>query len=140
MAIVPIFTGRVTEDGRLELAADEARYRRDHLRSLAGRDVEVIVRKRRVKRSNPQNKYLHAVVFPLIADEMCDSVEGVKFDLMGERFGWTETKGSGRAIPVRPHTSEMTEEECSDFIDWVIPWAAVTLGILVPPPRKAEAA
>jgi hypothetical protein len=139
MAIVPIFSAHVTDDGKLQLPTNEASYRRNHLRSLAGKDVEVIIRKKRIKRSQPQNAYLHAVVFPLIADEMCDSVEGVKFDLMGERFGWTETKG-GRPIPVRPHTSEMTEDECSDFIDWVIPWAAVKLGIVIPPPRKAEAA
>jgi hypothetical protein len=139
MAVVPIFTGHVTPDGKLQLAENEARYRRDHLRSLAGRDVEVIVRKKRVKRSNPQNAYLHAIVFPLIADEMCDSVEGVKFDLMGERFGWTTTKG-GRHIPVKPHTSDMTEDECSAFIDWVIPWAATTLGIVIPLPNKSETA
>jgi hypothetical protein len=139
MALVPIFTGRVTEQAQLVLPANEQSYRHAHLRSLAGKDVEIVIRKRRTQRSLQQNKYLHTVVFPLLAKEFCDSVEGVKFDLMGEKWGWTYTK-SGNHMPVKPHTSEMTVEECTEFIDWVIPWAMTTHGIDVPPPQKAEAA
>jgi hypothetical protein len=137
VSVTPIFSGHVSDCG--VLAVHEFRDYANHLRSLAGNRVEVIVRKLRSQRSLDQNAYLHGVVFPLIAAEQGDSVEGVKFDLMGEKWGWTMTKG-GRHIPVKPHTAEMTVEECTQFIDWVIPWAAQTLNMRIPLPNEAEVA
>lgn len=139
MSLVPIFHGRVTESAQLELAADEREQRRAHLRTLIGRTVEIVIRKARSQRSLAQNAYLHSQVFPLLATEFCDSVEGVKFDLMGEKWGWTKTN-SGHHIPVKPHTSDMTVEECSEFIDWVVPWAMTMHGVRVPLPNESEAA
>ncbi len=138
MAATPIFHGRIRADGQLELDAAEQSRRRAYLRWLAGRDVEIVIRRQRAQRSLDQNAYLHAVVFPLLATELGDSVEGVKFDLMGERFGWTTT-ARGHHIPVKAHTAAMTVEECTAFIDWVIPWALTTHGIEIPLPNEVTA-
>jgi hypothetical protein len=137
MGLSPIFTGRVLPGGLLVM--DRPKDYGRHLRSLAGKPVEIIARRRRSQRSLDQNAYLHGVVFPAIAEEQGDSVEGVKFDLMGEKWGWTTT-ASGHHIPVRPHTAEMTVEECTQFIDWVIPWAAQKLNVRIPLPNEVEVA
>lgn len=136
MAPVPIFTGRVSEQGQLTLNEAERHYRRQWLDSLAGKDVEVIVRKKRTQRSLDQNAYWHAVPFPLLQEALgYDSIEELKFDLMGEKWGWTTTK-HGNHIPVKPHTSEMTVEECTEFIDWLIPWAMTKHGVTIPLPNE----
>lgn len=137
MARVPIFTGRVTDEADLVLAENEKLQRRLHLRTLAGKDVEIIIRRKREQRSLNMNAYLHAEVFPAFAREWCDSIEGVKFDLMGECWGWTTTK-QGHHIPVKPHTSDMSVEESTFFVDWVVPFGAQR-GVDVPLPREAEA-
>lgn len=137
MAGLPVFHGRVDGQARLVLAPAEALMRRTYLRTLINRNVELILRKERVKRSLDQNGYLHAVPFPLLADAIGDSVEGVKFDLMGEKWGWTTT-AHGRHIPVKPHTSDMTVDECTEFIDWLIPWAATNHGVVIPYPNEAS--
>lgn len=138
MALAPVFHGRVTAEGRLELAEDERDRRRLYFQHLVNRDVEIVIQKQRRQRSVDQNAYLHATVFPLLASEFGDSVEGVKFDLMGEKWGWTVTAG-GHHLPVKSHTSGMTVEECSEFIEWVIPWALTTHGIALPLPNEVIA-
>lgn len=139
MAPVPIFHGRITDDGQLVLDANEATQRAAHRRSLAGRRVEVIIRKERTRRSLDQNAYLHAQPFPILAEFFGDSVEGVKYSLMGECWGWKRDRVSGHEVPVKANTSDMTVDECAFFIDWLIPWAMTKHGVDIPYPREASA-
>ncbi len=89
------------------------------------------------KRSLDQNAYLHAVPFPMIASHLGDSVEGVKYDLMGEKWGWKPSPfDPSRMVPVQPSTSKMTVEQCSEFIDWLIPFAAQKFGLSIPYPDE----
>lgn len=121
MAVVPIFAGRVTDEAQLVLPTAEQAYRRTHLQSLAGRDVEVIIRRKRTQRTNDQNALIHAVATAL-ADYCGNSVGEMKLLLMGECWGWQTVRG--HEIPVKPHTSDMSVEEGVHFIDWLLPWAA----------------
>lgn len=132
----PVFHGCVSDAVRLVLDENERLLRHAYLKALVGRRVDVIVRKERVKRSLDMNAYLHGVPFPLIAEHVGDSIEGVKLDLMGECFGWKKSSTTGRDVPNKPRTSEMTVEESAFFVDWLIPWAAQTLGVLIPLPKE----
>jgi hypothetical protein len=119
--LTPVFSGHVTEQVQLVLAANEQAQRQAHLRTLAGQDVEVIVRKKRTQRSNEQNALIHAVASAL-ADHCGNSLGEMKLLLMGECWGWQTVRG--HEIPVKPHTSDMTVEEATQFIDWLLPWSA----------------
>lgn len=136
MAPVPVFLGRVIVGGILVLdqPADYARYRR----RLEGQLVEVVLRKRRSKRSIDQNDYLHAVPFPMIAKETGDDIEGTKFDVMGEWSGWRQVKRSGLWVPNKLHTSERTVEEISELIEWIPPWALRVLNLNIPLPNEVD--
>lgn len=91
-------------------------------------------------RSADQNKYLHAEPFPKLMEAFgYDSMEELKRDLMGECWGWTVSPITQQHVPVRPHTSEMNVEECTFFIDWLIPWGTQR-GVLIDPPKKTETA
>lgn len=91
------------------------------------------------KRTLDQNAYLHAVPFPIIAEEIGDSVEAVKYALMGEKWGWKTDPITGREVPVKPSTASMTVEECTQFIEWLIPFAAQKLGLVIPLPNEYAA-
>lgn len=139
--IVPIFTGHVTERGELLLTPAEAAPRRRHLQALAGLDVEIVVRKRRTQRSLKQNAYWHDVPFPLLL-EACgyDSIEELKYDLMGTCWGWTRTK-AGHEIPIKAHTSELTTAEGAYFTEWLVQFGAqLPRPVIIPLPNEAEAA
>src|SRR5262245_38812369 len=102
--------------------------------------VVVKIEQPMVKRTLEQNAYLHAVPFPILAEHFGCSVEDVKYDLMGERWGWKPSPlNPHRMIPVKPHTSDMTVEECTQFIDWLLPWAATEHGVLIPLPKEYAA-
>lgn len=107
------------------------------LEKHAGQRVAVTMRKPKEKRTLDMNAYLHKWPFPLLADHFGDSVEGVKYDLMGEFFGWKPGPVSGRMVPVKAHTSDMTKEESSRFLDWLIPWAMTEHGVRIPLPNEA---
>lgn len=139
MSIVPVFTGRVLPGGLLVI--DRPKDYAKHVRSFHGRFVEIIVRKQRVKRSLDQNAYWHAVPLPLLAEALgYDSIEELKYDLMGECWGWTRTK-SGHDIPVKAHTSHLSTEEGARFTDWLVRFGAqLPSPVIIPLPNEAEAA
>lgn len=130
--MVPVFYGRVLPGGLYvrDRPKDYSRY----IKSLAGQFVEETIRKRRTKRSNQQNAYIHAVPIPMLAEHFGYTIPEMKLVLMGECWGWKEVLG--RQIPVRSHTSEMSVEECQYFVDWVIPWAVQNHDVQIPLPNE----
>ncbi len=137
---VPIFHAWVSPDIKLELAEAERELRKAYLRGLVGKNVEVIVRKVRTQRSLDMNAYLHAVVFPILAEYFGESIEDTKLVTMGECWGWKTDKVTGRDIPINAHTSDMSVEESAYFVDWVVPWALTKFGVVIPLPNESAAA
>jgi hypothetical protein len=135
MAVQFVFPGRVTDGGKVVID-DDARYLRT-LHKLAGKRVEVVIRKPASKRSLDMNAYLHCKngPFRLLADYFGEDMAGVKYALMGECFGWVYSAAAGREVPIKAHTSEMTIEESAYFVDWVIPFGAKH-GVLIPLPDE----
>ena len=105
---------------------------------------DLVLKPHQAQRSLDQNAYLHAEPFPKLARHFGCSVEQVKHDLMGECFGWVESKiAPGRLVPFMPHTSQMTVKQCTFFIDWLIPWALTEHGVSITLPgewQQTEAA
>lgn len=134
------FTGGVDTTGRLD--PDVSFNVRDYLRTFAGMSVDILIRKHRRKRSLDQNAYLHAEPFPRLAKEWGESVDRAKLICMGEFWGWEPCKVSRCYLPVKAHTSDMTVEECTTFIDWLIPWALTEhqVSIRLPEEWQQEAA
>lgn len=139
MGQVPIFHGHVNASAKLTLAPAEAPQRHKHLRNLAGKNVEVVIRKVRTKRSIDQNAYWHAVPFDLFAEYFGEDIESTKYNLMGQCWGWHYSKLAKRDVPIKPSTSEMTTEEGAHFTDWMIQFGLTDCnGLVIPPPEKAE--
>lgn len=92
-------------------------------------------------RSDNQNRYMHGVVFAMIADEMGEyDLDHVK-DLMKHKFltetTVTKTK-SGLIIEEKKtrHTSELDTKEMEDFLERVRFWAKDFLKITIPLPNQ----
>lgn len=98
-------------------------------RELGDRLVRIRVDEFKPQRSIDQNAFLHAEPFPKLAKHFGVSVEQVKHDLMGECFGWIRSKVTGREVPFMPSTSQMTVDQCTFFIDWLLAWAPQEHGV-----------
>jgi hypothetical protein len=130
--------GATIADGRLNLDLPIA-FKAAMRRMKAGR-VVVKIEQPATKRTLDQNAYLHAVPFPILAEYFGSSVEDIKHDLMGEKWGWKPSPlNPHRMIPVLAETSKMTVEQCTEFIDWLLPWAATEHGVLIPLPNEQAA-
>lgn len=132
---VPIFYGEVDTQCRVVLH-EQAKYLQ-HKRSLAGKPIELVLRRKRSKRSLDQNAYLHAVPFMLISEAMGENINDVKLIVMGEKWGWHTVRGY--QLPVKGHTSELTTAEGAELIEWLPMWAATELnGLYIPLPNEVE--
>jgi hypothetical protein len=94
MASDPVFLGDVTADGRLVLLDDEAAKRKDHLRSLAGQRVDVIVRAHKDTRSERANAYYWRCVLTVMSEDGSDGDQSPEeiHDAMCEMFLPNEKK------------------------------------------------
>lgn len=131
---VPIFTGAVSEAGKLtlDLPADVTRY----LRGFANKRVEVTIRPWKAKRSRNQNNYYHGAIVPIIAD-YCGYTHEEAHEALKHQFLTEHTNGP--LARVRSTTS-LTTQEFEDYAERVRLWASVNLGLYIPLPNEAEAA
>lgn len=117
------YYARVGPDGRIPVTCP----------ALAG--CEVVIRERKAQRSNSQNAWLWGVALPLIA-EHCGydehEHEDLHYDLLSERFGKHETP-SGLTLPTQT-TRTMTTAQFSDYMEWLVRFAAQKFGVAVPLP------
>lgn len=116
--------GLVVREGRLSPTVRQGIA--DFIAQFDGHQIDVIVRKHKRQRSLDQNAYLHAEPFPKLAAKWGESIARTKLICMGAFWGWEPVNVGGNIkvlLPVKAHTSDMTVEECTTFIDWLLPWA-----------------
>ena len=135
MTPTPVFLATVRESGTLVLT-DRPRFDA-YVRTLAGKDVEVVVRRRKSQRSLQQNKYWFAVPVPILAEHCGYTKTQMHYALLGECWGYT-LGPTGQPIPVRPSSSELNTAEFAHMIDWCLTWAASELQVRIPEPNEVE--
>lgn len=130
----PLFTGRVLPGGLLVL--DRAKDYGAHVRSLRGRFVEVIVRKRRTQRSSQANRFYFGVVIALIA-EHCGYEKDEMHEALAMRFLRIEDDPI-TGSPRRKRTPHTDTAEFADYVEACIRFGA-ELGVVIPAPGAIAA-
>ena len=136
MSVAPLFLGNVDAVGKLRI--DEPYRFRKHLRAFVGKPVEVVVRKRRSKRSLEQNAFWWAVPVAIMAEFMGDDPEPTHYALLGECFGYHWNERLKREVPNKASSSRLTAEEFSQLIEWCPRWALEQFGVVIPLPNEAD--
>jgi hypothetical protein len=119
------------------------------VKQFAGREVTLTLTERKRKRSLEQNAWLWGVALPAIA-EHCGydhhEHERLHYDLLAVRFGTVAVAplipgAPPRIVPAQT-SSPMNTREFSDYMEWLVRYAAETFGIVIPLPdeRHQEAA
>jgi hypothetical protein len=97
--------------------------------------VVVKVEQRKTQRSLSQNAYWWSVPVKLIAEHCGYTDSQMHYALLGECFGYIDGP-HGKAIPVKPSSSDLSVEEFKKLIDWVLIWAPSELGVVIPEPGE----
>lgn len=141
------YYGKVTERGSLELP--RKRFAKE-IRVFSGAQVEITVRKKRKRRTSPQNRYYWGAVIPAIIQAFIDlgheglqigsseSAETIHAFLKGKFLdnGLEIADAHGEAIKLPASTTRCTTSEFMDYLADIQKWAAEVLGIVVPDPGE----
>ena len=101
--------------------------------TLEGQQVDLVLRKHRKKRSNPQNAYFHGVVLKIFAEFLGYEPEELK-DALKFKFLRTHTDGD---LPGVRRTRDLNTAEFTEFVEQVRRLAA-EMGLDIPSPNEVE--
>jgi hypothetical protein len=130
--------GTITEDGRLTLTSQHAF--KLGCKAMSPGPVTVRVKRASRKRTLDQNSFWWAVPVKLLAEHCGYTDTQMHYALLGECFGYTAGPIGGQPVPVKSSSSDLTVEEFTHLIDWVLTWAPTELGVTIPSPNEWEAA
>lgn len=136
----PVFSGEVDDAGKLHLD-DQAQFRA-HASTFAGQRVVLTLKKRETQRSLDQNAWIWGVAYPLIAESLGydrHEHEDLHYGLVAKCFGDHFDKRLGALVPNK-RSSKLTTKEFSDYMEWLVRFAAESLDVVVPLPGESEAA
>jgi len=131
--MINIFVGRI-ENQRLKLQ-DPDKFNLAII-ELDGKEVELSIGKKKKWRSGKSNAYLFGVVYRAISDKTGYETEELH-EIMKAKFSKKRKMTvHGEETIFYKGTSGMEQEEFSEFIDKVIRFAAMELGVVVPEPNQ----
>jgi len=138
---IPVFIGTVDMTGKLRLD-ENARFGL-YVQTLKSQTVQVTVKKRGTQRSLDQNAWAWGVAYPIIAEEIGydrHEHDELHYALVAKCFGEHFDKRVGAMVPNK-RSSKLTTKEFSEYMDWLVRFAATDLGgILVPLPGESVSA
>ena len=104
----------------------------EHIKSLDGKFIQLVVRRYRTNRSNNQNKYYWGVVIKILGDEL-----GYMPDEMHNALRWKFLRKGGKLETVKS-TSSLTTIEFEEYLELVRIWALRDLEIAIPLPNEVD--
>lgn len=129
-----LFLGFVNDEGKLTL--DWPTQFKAYAKHLAGEEVEVILRKRRSRRSLKANAYYWGVVLPAISQQLEGwTVEDVH-EAMKAKFLAQENLELG--LWKIGSSRKLTVQEFGAYLDSIILWAAEKLGVVIDAPPERQ--
>lgn len=128
--MVPIFHARIDEHGKFSLDERERNARLAYFRTLAGKPVEITVRKTRSKRTDLQNRYYFGIVVALLSEATGYEPDEMH-ELMAMKFLRIEDDPL-TGSPRRKRTPKTDTAEFAEYVNQVIRFAAVELGLYIP--------
>ena len=126
---VATFHAEVTADGQIVYVLPIEAVMAVCKRRYAYQRIEVEIRRRDVKRSDRQNRYLHAALTQW-GHELGYHVDELKSELLALVFGTREVvspiTGQVRQVLNKPHTSKLSVRDCNTLIEFLVIEAAKT--------------
>ncbi len=135
---IPVWSGVVSRGGVLL----DARPQFDaYAKTMEGQRVELVLRKRKSQRSLDQNAWIWGVAYPLLAFGIgydAHEHEDLHYSLI-EKWGGTHFDTRLRTLVPNKRSSHLTTKEFSDYMEWLVRFAA-ECGVIIPLPDEAEVA
>lgn len=132
------YYGNVTLDGTLKLPGAKIR---NEVRVFTGKEIEVIFRRKRKHRSDPQNRYYWGVVVEMIRAGMKEMGDKVTPNQVHEFLKWRFLRtqkideATGEVLyEYAGSTADLSTVEFSEYVEKCCQFAAEFLGVSIPLP------
>ena len=137
------YSGKVNCNGILHIQ-NRAQFDKELAAMFPDKEVEIIVKKKAAKRSNPQNRYFHGVALPIIRQRLIDlgfeeaySKEWVKdFVKCSCLKIEVANPATGEVMETLGKTSQLTKSEFADMVARLERFCAEKLDIILPMPGE----
>ena len=140
MSQIPVWSAVIAEG---VLVLDERARFMAYVKAQTDGPVQLVLKRRQSQRSLNQNAWAWGVAYPIIAEELGydkHEHEDLHYALVAKCFGEHFDKRVGAMVPNK-RSSKLTTKEFSEYMEWLVRFAATELGgILVPLPNESEAA
>jgi hypothetical protein len=130
VTVTPTERGFAPLDARDQLAA--------YLKAHAGQPVDIVLRPHRRQRSLVQNNWIWGVAYPLLAETLgydADEIDDMHYGLVAKWAGSHIDERIGEVV-ANKRSSELTTKEFSDYMEWIVRFAAKELGCQIPLPDE----
>lgn len=134
----PVFRAVVSRE--IKIVLEDPGAFREHLVRLVDRRVEVVVRRERSKRSLAQNAWVWGCAYPLLAETLGydrDEHEMLHYALVA-KWGGKHFDERLRVDVPNKRSSKLSTTEFSDYMEWLVRFAAKEFGCVIPLPDEAE--
>lgn len=139
MAISPVFTGSV--DAQAQLHLDDNRAYKQHAKKYVGRKVELVLRLRTSQRSNQQNRWIWGIAYKILGPHFGyerNEHEQMHYGLLAQCFGTKVDTRFGFRVPKVTSSSKLTTKEFSEYMEWLVRYAAVEEHLQIPLPNEVD--
>ena len=141
------FYGSVTSEGQIKLP--RKRFKEEVLSAFLGSSIEVIVKRKRKRRSTPQNAYYWGVMIPYVLRGFIDAGNNLQesnkehheliHTFLKDKFlhnGIEIVNAQGEVHTTPPSTQRCTTTEFMEYMDQVKMWSAEFLNTNIPDPEE----
>jgi len=133
---IPKFYG-LSKSGNVQFERwpDVSRY----LTTMDGKRVEIVIKPYKPRRSNPQNRYYHGVIIPILADHF-----GYTHDEMHDAIKWEFLKKEEdeESEEIKPptvgSTAKLKTDQFNQLLEEIKQWAASEYKVFIPDPMDVE--
>lgn len=133
------------QDGSLKVTNRQSLVK--DLKSLEGKDLVVTIERRKKKRSHPQNRYMWAVVIPIVKQGLIDAGwerekvnnSEVVHELLKSMFCPKReviNHATGEVLELPATTTSLTTTQMMEYFEDIQRWGAEFLGIYIPEPNE----
>jgi hypothetical protein len=133
------------DDAGVFVLENQRQFRAAVAEKFKGRTVTVTVARETRKRSLAQNAWLWGVALPLIAEYLGydhHEHERLHYDLLSVRFGTVAVAplvdGAQPRIVPKKTSSELTTAEFTEYMEWLLRFAADKWGVVLPLPDERQ--
>jgi hypothetical protein len=125
------------QDGSPALSSHQRDQLARFYKSREGKFVQITVREQGRPRSTNQNKYYHAIVVGMIADETGHDPEEIHEILKAKFLPRQFTVFNGEEVELDKSTTRLSTQEFEEFLDRIRAFAAQELCLLIPLPHES---